>query len=194
MSPSDHDPIGHADGEPLPGADGLAIGQLPTPGQINLRADPGQLVERLNETDLPLAPQPNAAACLGSWTSLGLGPDEWLLLGPRNEVDDVCRQLTEHLAGCHASIVDVTEQWQMFEIRGRRVVDLLAALSPLDPALLAPGHCAQTLMAKATVVLYAQDGKRACRVLVRSSFARHFHEALRDQAVLLADEGRGASP
>lgn len=184
MSPSAGAAAEHGDVRASRVTEGLEVGHLAVPGLINLRGDPARLSARLTQK-LPLAPRPNTIAQQDLWTSLGLGPDEWLLLGPPDRVADVLGHMTALLADCHASIVDVTDQWQLLELAGDRKDDLLSALSPLDPALLSPGRCAQTLMAKAAVVLFAVEDGRAYRFLVRSSFARYLIAAIRDQAALI---------
>jgi sarcosine oxidase gamma subunit len=58
-------------------------------------------------------------------------------------------------------VSDVTDGFVIFDITGVNTRALLAMASPLDPAALAPGHCAQTLFAGVKVIVYPHgDGLR----------------------------------
>ena len=58
-------------------------------------------------------------------------------------------------------VSDVTDGFVLFDITGVNARALLAMASPLDPAALAPGHCAQTLFAGVKVIIYPDgDGLR----------------------------------
>ncbi len=51
-------------------------------------------------------------------------------------------------------VSDVTDGLVVIEVSGPRAADLLAMGTALDPAALAPGHCAQTAFAGVKIVLY----------------------------------------
>ena len=58
-------------------------------------------------------------------------------------------------------VSDVTDGFVIFDINGVNATALLAMASPLDPAVLAPGSCAQTLFAGVKVIVYPHgDGLR----------------------------------
>ena len=101
---------------------------------------------------------------------LWLGPDEWLVLG-----------------GCEsdypeaAATVDVSANRVCFELAGEDVEDVLAQGCSLDlhPAVFPPGRCAQTLLAKAPVILHRTEPE-TFRILVRPSFAPYLRSWLED--------------
>jgi heterotetrameric sarcosine oxidase gamma subunit len=51
-------------------------------------------------------------------------------------------------------VSDVSDGFVVIDISGARTDEMLAMASPLDPASLASGHCAQTLFAGLKIVLY----------------------------------------
>jgi sarcosine oxidase, subunit gamma len=120
--------------------------------QVSVRGEP------------PLAP--NTVAGDAIW----LGPDEWLVLGSREQ---------DH-ADMPAA-VDVSANRICFELSGEGAEDVLARGCALDLHLsvFSPGRCAQTLVARAQVILYRTEAD-AFRLLVRPSFADYLRAWLRD--------------
>ena len=101
--------------------------------------------------------------------AIWLGPDEWLVLGGREE---------DHAD--MAAAVDVSANRVCLELSGEGAADVLARGCALDlhPSVFPPGRCAQTLVARAQVILYRTDD--AFRLLVRPSFADYLRAWLRD--------------
>jgi sarcosine oxidase subunit gamma len=93
--------------------------------------------------------------------ALWLGPDEWLVLGGREE--DYADQ---------PAAVDVSANRSCLELSGEGAADVLARGCALDlhPSVFPPGRCAQTLVARAQVILYRPEA-HTFRLLVRPSFA-----------------------
>jgi sarcosine oxidase subunit gamma len=154
----------------------LSIRELPFLSQINFRADPSDanLMQRvasgLGGLALPLVP--NTVASMGDRRALWLGPDEWLIVGPEREQKALQDALGVGLGGAFGSIVDVSANRSVIEIAGAKARDLLAhgVAIDLDPRSFGPGHCAQTLLAKAQVIIEHRD-ESAFRVYARTSFA-----------------------
>lgn len=155
----------------FPSSSSLRLAEVPFLTQVNLRLDP-------KDAGLPGLPlEPGTIARTGDRLALWLGPDEWLLVGPRGARFDL-----DPVAGV-ASIVDVSAARTTIEISGARAPDLLAHGCALDLYLsvFPEGRCAQTMLAHAQVILVHLDG--VYRVLVRSSYARYLAEWLVDAAV-----------
>ncbi|GIH21870.1 sarcosine oxidase subunit alpha [Acrocarpospora phusangensis] len=132
--------------------DGLRLAEAPFLTQVNVR------------TGTPLTP-PGTAVTDGETTTVWLGPDEWLTVGPGA-----------------ARGVDVSAQRTAIRITGPRARDLLAHGCALDlhPDVFPPGRCAQTLLARTQIILIAEsDG---FLVLVRASFAAYLGAWLLDAA------------
>lgn len=121
--------------------------------------------------------EPNTVATSGELAVLWLGPDEWLVVGPPGA--PLIDALAAAVKGEFASVVDVSAHRTAIDVTGPGAWDLLAHGCALDG--LAPGRCAQTLLARSSVILWAiEDGYR---VLVRSSFARYVAAWLDDASV-----------
>ena len=120
--------------------------------QVSVRGEP------------PVAP--NTVADDAIW----LGPDEWLVLGGREE----------HYPDAPAA-VDVSANRVCLELAGEGAEDVLARGCALDlhPSAFPPGRCAQTLVARAQVILYRTEPD-TFRLLVRPSFADYLRAWLRD--------------
>ncbi len=101
--------------------------------------------------------------------AIWLGPDEWLVLGGREE--DYAEM---------PAAVDVSANRVCLELSGEGAADVLARGCALDlhPSVFPPGRCAQTLVARAQVILYRTED--AFRLLVRPSFADYLRAWLRD--------------
>ncbi len=114
--------------------------------------------------------EPNTTAEVGGKTVLWLGPDEWLVLGASEE---------DHPQA--AAGVDVSANRVILELTGGHAADVIAQGCSLDlhPSVFAPGSCAQTLVARAQVILVRPDESRFL-VLVRPSFAPYLRAWLDD--------------
>ena len=150
--------------------------------QLNVRCS-GAVAERVGEVlGVPLPSQPNTVTSSGRRSVLWLGPDEWLV------VDDGPAVTEEEVRAAFApewgAAVDVSANRVLFELSGADARDVLARGCPLDlhPRVFGPGQCAQTLLARAAVILWQADEAPTYRVLVRASFADHMTRWLADAA------------
>ncbi len=121
----------------------VVLRELPTDSQVLVRGEP------------PLAP--NTVRGNAIW----LGPDEWLVLGGREE------DYPDAWAA-----VDVSANRVCFELSGEGAEEVLARGCALDlhPSVFPPGSCAQTLVARVEVILLRPE-VALFRLLVRPSFA-----------------------
>ena len=105
--------------------------------------------------------------------ALWLGPDEWLVLEGREA----------HYPDAWAA-VDVSANRVCLELSGTGAADVLARGCALDlhPSVFPPGRCAQTLLARAQVILYRTD-EETFRLLVRPSFADYVRAWFRDHSI-----------
>ena len=118
-------------------------------------------------------PAPNRVATAGPRAILWLGPDEYLVVAP--DGDDVAELTGE-------SVVDVSANRTTIELSGPQARDVLEKGMSIDlhPRSFGPGHCAQTLLARAQVILRQVDEKPTYHVLVRGSFAPYLADWLVD--------------
>jgi sarcosine oxidase subunit gamma len=130
--------------------------ELELESQVSVRGEP--------KPGFPV--EPNTTGGRALW----LGPDEWLVIGAREgDFPDA------------AAAVDVSANRVCFELAGDGVEDVLAQGCSLDlhPTAFAPGRCAQTLLAKAQVILHRRDAE-TFRILVRPSYAPYLRAWLED--------------
>jgi sarcosine oxidase subunit gamma len=154
---------------------GLSIRELPFVSKVNLRANPkdASLMQRLAAAlgfALPVAP--NSVGSVTDRRALWLGPDEWLIVGPDNQQKVLEQVLRDALGGAFGSIVDVSADRTLLEIGGAKARELLAhgVSIDVDARSFGPGCCAQTVLAKAQVII--QRGDEPSFVLyIRASFA-----------------------
>jgi sarcosine oxidase subunit gamma len=168
---------------------GVRLGELSGLGKIDLRGDPG---ERAFMTgvgrvlDLLLPTEPNTSATKGSITALWLGPDEWLLTCPIDDTAFFVNSLRQALNGTHCAITEVSDGRVALSLAGPSARDVLAKGCPLDlhPRSFTSGSCAQSLLAKAAVLIHlvADDPAAglAFEVYVARSFAQYLWDWLED--------------
>ena len=141
--------------------------------QVDVRCSPDDAAR------LGLPREPNTVAGDDLRGMLWLGPDEWLVVGSPGTEPAIVAELEAALAGSHHSVVDVTSNRTVIELRGADRLTRLAGGCPidLDPAGgWCPGLCAQTLYGHAQVLL--QEREDATRMFVRSSFADYVVDRL----------------
>ena len=147
--------------------------EVPFLTQIDVRCAPED-AERLGFPSL-------ANTVLGDPTRgvLWLGPDEWLVVGLPGTAAATLDEFERALAGVHHAVVDVSGNRAVIELRGADRYELLASGCSLDldpRGGWVPGVCAQTMFARAQVIL--QELAMATRVFVRPSFAGYVVDRL----------------
>ncbi len=147
--------------------------EVPFLTQIDVRCKPGD-AERLG---FPLV----ANTVAGDLTRgvLWLGPEEWLVVGLPGTAAATVDEFERALDGAHHAVVDVSGNRTVLELRGVERYELLASGCSLDldpRGGWVPGVCAQTIFARAQVILQELEG--ATRVFVRPSFAHYLVDRL----------------
>jgi sarcosine oxidase subunit gamma len=134
------------------------LSELALPPQVDVRGEP--------QPGFPV--EPNTTAEVDGATVLWLGPDEWLVVGA-----------TEADFPDAAAAVDVSANRVGFELTGANATDVLARGCALDLERFAPGECAQTLLARAQVILCLPTAG-TWRILVRPSYTPYLRAWLED--------------
>lgn len=157
---------------------GVIVEHVPFLTQVDVRMD-AVLVQR---APYPLPTTPNTAWEDGPRAALWLGPDEWLVLGPPGAGPEIAGELEGALDGLLRSIVDVSANRVAIELSGPRTKEVLSKGCALDlhPRSWRPGMCAQTMLARAQVILHERS--ETTRILVRPSFADYLVDWLIDAA------------
>jgi len=162
----------------------LSIRELPFVSQVNLRADPKEadLMQRLATAigfALPIVP--NTVTSRDDRRALWLAPDEWLVVGRDGQQGAIEQGLRNGLSGAFGSVTDVSANRTLLEIRGAKARVRLAhgIAIDLDPRSFGPFRCAQTLLAKAQVIIECRD-ESGLILYVRASFATYAADWLLD--------------
>lgn len=163
----------------------LHLVELTPPGQIDLRGDPAdprflRAAGAVLGCVLPV--NANTVRSAADVTVLWLGPDEWLVVTPPGRETAVVGELEAALAEVRAAVVDVTGNRARLRLAGPRARDVLAKGCSLDlhPRAFRPGQCAQTLLARAGVLIHQIDDAPSFDVYPRRSFAEYVWAWLRD--------------
>jgi sarcosine oxidase subunit gamma len=162
----------------------LEIREIPFLTQVNLRADPAdassmQAVRHELGFDLPVLP--NTVASAGDRSALWLGPDEWLIVASPGHGAAIEGSTRKALAASR-SVVDVSANRTAISVQGTAARELLAfgCAIDLDARAFGPGRCAQTMLAKAQVIIQHLAAGPAFIVYVRASFATYLADWLLD--------------
>ncbi len=167
---------------------GLAIRELPFAAQVDLRLAPEPAIVDAVERALGVRPSthPNRSTAGAGLRALWLGPDEWLIVEPTGDPDQLERRVAAAVEPLGGSVVDVSAVRTILEISGPTVRDLLARGCSLDlhPSAFPSGTCAQSPLAHVDVVLDCVETDRFW-VFVRASFAPYLAAWLADALALM---------
>ena len=174
-----HAPASFLNGRIAPGLDqpDTQLEVHPHYGYLNLRGDPGdeQFLQAVQATlGQPLPTVANTFTA-GENTQFWLGPDEWLLVTEPGKEREIAEQLGKILSGqCH-SLVDMTGGQILLRLRGSQVRKVLAKGCTLDlhPRAFKVGQCAQTTLAKTSMLIAQVDDTPTFDIIVRRSFAEY---------------------
>ena len=173
--------------------DGLR--ELPFLAQLDLRLDPDDaeareavesVIGRCRSNRTPCTAEPTRPSC--GWVRTNGSSSAHRTAKPPSS-----RQLHDALgdAAGRVAIVDVSANRTTLELRGPRARELLEFGCPIDlhPRVFGPGRCAQTLLARANVLIWhvADEPEDTWRLFVRPSFAAYVAAWLADAADGLID-------
>ena len=154
---------------------------------VRLDARDGDLRERLRASlgiDLPIEANTTTGDPDGRH-ALWLGPDEWLVVGPAGTAPAIESAIRAATGDAFVVTVDVSANRLAFELSGPSARELLESGCPIDlhPRAFRAGSCAQTLLARANVLLHQTSIEPRYRVWIRPSFARYVAAWLTDAEV-----------
>lgn len=179
---------------------GVRLGERAFPGQLNLRGDPANeafmdAVAGVIGRAPPTVPN--------TWTgkdgtgkddagedprTLWLAPGEWLIVTAADAEDAPAGKLAAAVADHGGSVVDVGDARTVLVLHGPNARDVLMKGCPLDlhPDAFRPGDCAQSLLARAAVILCRRkddaDAGASFEIHVARSFAAYLWAWLEDAA------------
>ena len=101
-------------------------------------------------------------------TALCLGPDEWLLMAPEDELGEIVAQFAMIDKQIPYSLVDVGHRTVGIDISGPAAALVLNAGCPLDLESLPIGGCTRTILDKAEIILMKLEREHYRLEIVRS--------------------------
>lgn len=170
-----------ADKSPIEGETSLR--ELPLNGKINLRGEPDDeaFLTVVNESlGINLPQEANTTSQQGEVSALWLGPNEWLVYLPLDQVHGAMEKLKTPFEDMRASATDVSDYYTLLELSGADARAVIATGSPFDtrPQSFPSGQCAQTLIGHASIVIHAIDEQPTYQIQVRWSFAEYLFDYL----------------
>ncbi|MBO0664227.1 sarcosine oxidase subunit gamma [Jiella sp. MQZ9-1] len=138
---------------------GVTVAPLGPQGRLSLRIKPAALGDdtAIDGFDLsgPINSRRSAGDGAATRTALRLGPDEWMLLCPADDVEERSEALAAALNDTAHSLVDVSHRDVSFVVAGAEADSVINAGCPIDLALAAfpVGAATRTLLGKAEIVL-----------------------------------------
>jgi sarcosine oxidase subunit gamma len=169
------------------GEPGVSLVERSFLGYLNLRTEPAadflEQVERESGIRLPV--EPNTFTEAGENTALWLGPNEWLLVTPPQKETTLSQTITVAAQNRFFSLTDITHGNTTIRVRGPKAIQMLNKGCSLDlvPSLFPATWCAQTLLAKAHIILRPVNEPPAFDLIVRRSFAEYLVLWLRDASL-----------
>ncbi len=154
---------------------GASLVAGPPRAQIDVRARGNAVARVASCLRIECLPAPNRVVTTPFGDCLWLGPDEWLMVGSPADRVSMLEALQGAVGPDDGGAVDVSSGRVVLEIRGPAARDVLASCCAVDlhPRAFAPGKCAQTLIAKAPVLLSQTDLTPTYRLFVRPSLASY---------------------
>ena len=155
----------------------LRVCLVPAMGHINLRgnANDSDFVAAIRSVlgqDLPV----NAnTMTVDSHRVYWLGPDEWLIVTAHENMRGLVEQISRMRQGQHVAVTDVSGGNILLRLVGENARDVLAKGCTLDfhPDALPVGHCAQSGLAKANILIGHIDKQPTYEIVVRRSFSEY---------------------
>ena len=161
----------------------VTLAERPFPGIVDLRGAHKDLAPPLKaafEIDLPR--EVGGTARKNELIALWLGPDQWWLVDESGRLAAV--QVSDALNGPVHAATNVGESRTRIRVSGPRARDLLAKGCPLDlhSRVFPEGSCAQSLLAKAGVLIHHLEDGAGYELYVLRSFADYLWHWLADAA------------
>ena len=160
----------------------LKLQRLTDIGTINLRGDASSpefldAVAKVAGVALPVAPNTVES---GEHDIYWLGPNEWMLVGEHAATSRVVAALSQEMQRQHVAVSDLSGGQIIYRLSGDGTRQLLSKGCSLDlhPSVFGAGACAQTGLAKASVIIRPLSGESGFDVLVRRSFADYLWQWL----------------
>ena len=152
--------------------------------QLNIRfdvSDAAILSSIKSVSGLNLEMAPNTIVNDNEKFALWLGPDERLVILPKDQIMTVGMNLERELQGIHYSSVDLSSGQIILDLKGEEVLNILSKGCSVDlhQKYFNVGQCVQTSIDKINVICFPL-GNNYIRVIVRRSYSEALIEWFKD--------------
>lgn len=159
----------------------------PAGGRLSLRARGAAVAPLGKALGLALPDRIGRRATAGKVEAIRLGPDEWTIHAPVEDVARLAAACTALAAAHPHSLVDISGREVTLLVEGPKAAELLTLGCPRAIETIPPGEGRRTLFDGATVVLW-RDAVDRFRIDVWNSFASHIGHLLETGCKELAAE------
>jgi sarcosine oxidase subunit gamma len=142
---------------------------------VSVRAIPSARAAVAHALGLEALPANGKTAVAKLGTCLWVRPDEWLIAAPSGTAEPIIAVLEAALGTDDGAAIDISASRVVLELSGSASRDVLASCCPLDlhPRSFRPGGCAQSLVAKAPVLLHLVTDAPTWELYVRPSLVSY---------------------
>ena len=156
---------------------GLTMSRSSLMGKLNIRADPkSDFISKLEENlDIKFPLAPNTSFSKDDFLLIWLGPNEWQLNCGIEKEEMIYQKAIDVMDGNFASVNKISDYYINIKIFDKNALRILKKGCPLnfDQHMNKPGDCAQTYIAKTSVLIVKSDDKPTFDIQVRWSFAEY---------------------
>jgi sarcosine oxidase subunit gamma len=172
--------------------DGGRLTEQGSPTLVSVRARGSALMRLARALDLHAVPAANECHRTAFGDCYWLRPDEWLIAADSGDSGALIAAIDAAVGGDDGAVIDVSGSRVVLELSGPATRDVLASCCPLDlhVAAFPRGHCAQSLIAKASVLLQLVDDTPTWRLFVSPSYADYVVRWLVDGMEAVRAESR----
>ena len=173
-------------------ANGVNLSSTEFVGKLNFRCNPENntilnKVKDITGINLPL----KAGEVFGNneYRIQWLGPNEWIIQCADDEKDGLIDNIRLQLSGEHYSITDISDYYLTIRLSGKNSNEVLSKGTSLDlkTYICNKDMCAQTYIAKATVLIDRLSNEPMYDISVRWSYAEYLWEWLIDASYEFTD-------
>jgi heterotetrameric sarcosine oxidase gamma subunit len=154
---------------------GATLAPVESRAQIAVRARGDAIARVAACLQIPALPGANRVVTTAEAECFWLGPEEWLVVGSPTARAATLEALEEAIGPDDGAAVDQSASRVIVGLKGPSSRDVLASCCALDlhPRAFGPRQCAQTLIAKAPVLLSQVDTAPTYRLFVRPSLSSY---------------------
>ena len=168
----------------------LTIKEIEPVMKLNIRGKKREFFTNVGKTlNMILPTEPNTSTTSDKLTSIWLSPDEWMIFsndiiekGDNNyELENLLfSNISKNNFG---SISDVTDQFVMINLEGKKIFELLSSGCPFnfDEFKKKKGSSTQTILNHIDVIIHYKDSNNV-NLFVRRSFSEHLWSWINDAA------------